>query len=333
MKKKTLKTILKLLAIVLIGVVGFLYVNYFVNLPLNKPDRISDGIVPSVAQVSSFEGYDRVVIFGCDGAGGYFSECETPNFDRIFSNINLNGTAEYPTMSGANWTSMFTGVLAKRHQVTNAKAMFFHYKGDKYPTFFKSYGESHEVTMYSVVNWSPINHGSIEENIPGMTKVNAEDYCAKDASSDEIDRKVTELLIERLNSYDDKIVFIQFDSIDHEGHEHGYGAKEYVEAMEKVDGYMGMIYEAYEKKGWAENTLFICVSDHGHTLKGGHGGESETEKLCTLALGDKKGLLKQGSSQTYISHDLASVVLFALKEVQPAWYDGMVPKDLFKALN
>ena len=298
---------------------------------VDKADRVSEGIKPTPEDLATAEKYDRVVIFGVDGAGGTFDRFDTPNFDRIFGegNVNQNGTAQYPTMSGPNWASMMLGVTAQKHQITNNKATSFKNKGE-YATFFKTYSDSHpEATFFSAVNWKPINHGIIEDGIPGMTKVNATSIVKK-GEAEEVDKKVAELVVERLNSFDDTIVFMHFDSVDHAGHAHGNASKEYREAMETVDEYLGMVYDAYKAKGLLDSTLFICVSDHGHTVKGGHGKESASEKQTTLALSGKT--VKKGTSKKYVTHDLASIVLYALGVAQPDYYDGGVPQDLFNTL-
>ena len=298
---------------------------------VDKADRVSEGIKPTAEDLSVAEKYDRVVIFGVDGAGGTFGTFVTPNFDRIFGegNINQNGTAQYPTMSGPNWASMFCGVTAQKHQITNDKAKSFK-KSGKYPTFFKTYSDGHaDATFYSVVNWEPINHGIIEDDIPGMTKVNVTSFVDK-KDSDKVDQNVALLAVERIKEHDDAITYLHFDSVDHAGHAHGNASPEYAEAINKVDGYIGMVYDAYVAQGKADNTLFICVSDHGHTAKGGHGKESGSEKLTTLALSGKT--VKKGTSKKYVTHDLASIVLFALGVAQPDYYDGGVPQGIFNTL-
>ena len=161
-----------------------------------------------------------------------------------------------------------------------------------------------------------------------MTKLNVTSLI--EGESDDVDKEVARLVAERVKDHNDKIVYMQFDSVDHAGHGYGAESSEYRLAMEKVDGYIGLIYDAYKEKGLIEDTLFICVSDHGHTVKGGHGKESALEKQTTLALAGKT--VKKGASAKYVTHDLASIVLYALGVKQPARYAGGIPKNLFTVL-
>lgn len=327
-KRHIVLTVIVAVIIVAVIVLAGVYAGLFTVPKTEKADRISEGKVPTEAEVNTAYKYERVVIFGVDGAGGNFDKANTPSFDRIFAegNVNLNGTAQYPTISAQNWTSMMTGVTAQKHKMTNAKARYFR-KGGKYETFFKTYSDRHpDATFFSSVQWAPINHGIIEEGIPGMTKVNASSL----AEGDEIGKKVAELVTERVKTHDDNIVFMHFDDVDHAGHAHGAASDEYRQAIETVDGYIGMVYDAYKAKGLVETTLFICVSDHGHTDKGGHGKESAGEKATTLALSG--ATVTQGTSGKYVTHDLASIVLYALGETQPSHYDGGVPQGLFDTL-
>ena len=300
-----------------------------------KPDRVSQGVVPTASDLQNAVVYKRVVILGVDGAGGYFDQCDTPNFDRIFADgsVNLKGTAQYPTISAPNWAAMLLGVTAQTHQITNAKAKISKNSG-KYPSIFAIYAAEHpNATFFSAVDWTEINHGIIEDGINGMTKVNCKESVKDKNDEVAIDRLVADKAIERVQTHDDAIVYLHFDNVDHTGHAHGYGSKEYADALTAVDALIGDVYDAYANKGVLEDTLFILVSDHGHKSKGGHGGESETEKLTTLAVADAKGNVIKGSSGKYVTHDLASIVLYALGVNQPDYFEGGVPQNLFSTLG
>lgn len=310
---------------------------YFVRFtnPTNTPaDRISQGIVPTEADLSRAKVYDRVVIFGVDGAGGMFDRCDTPNFDAIFANgsVNLQGMAQYPTISAPNWGSMLLGVTAQSHNITNDKAKLFANNGKKYPSVFGIYAKAHPgSTFFSCVTWAAINKGIIENKIPGMTKVYGKDLT--DGDSFAIDRAVAEKVVERLQTHDDKIVFMHFDSVDHAGHDFGNRSEEYKEAIERTDECLGIVYNGYKAQNKTDGTLFICVTDHGHTIEGGHGEESVSEKTTTLAVAGNKGDIIQGSSGAYVTQDLASIILYALGTPQPAHFEGGVPTNLFNTLH
>lgn len=329
--------ILIIVLLALIAIMPCVYKEHCTSPKEYKADRISEGVVPTDEDLRNAIKYDQIVIFGVDGAGGYFDQCNTPNFDRIFGegNINLCGTAQYPTVSAQNWASMLYGVTAQKHQITNTQASILPHLGIKYPSVFKTYAKNHkDATFFSAVAWSPINYGIVENGVRGLTKKYAKNMAKdKDGTGFAVDRKVAELVVERLNKHRDVITFMQFDCVDHAGHNTGYGSESYVAALQEADRNMGYIYDAYAGKGLLESTLFICVSDHGHKLTGGHGGEEETEKITTLAVAGDRGNIVKGRCGKFVTHDLASIVLYALGEKQPSHYEGGVPKNLFTTIK
>lgn len=274
--------------------------------------------------------YQHVVIFGVDGAGGEFSNIDTPNFDRIFGSgsMNYHGLAQLPTMSAQNWGSMAYGVTPETHGKTNSDVADHQHTDENLPSFIKTHATKHEdATYYSAVNWKPINYG-IFEDLPNLTKDNiAQTYPG--LSSAEVDDKVAEHVIHRVQDHQDTIVFMQFDSVDHAGHAHGNQSNEYIQSIQHIDTLMGQIYDAYEEKNLLSSILFICVSDHGHTASGGHGGETDSEKAVTIAVNGGKGNIIQGSCESYTNTDLAPIVLHALNEEIPEHYQGKLPNNMF----
>lgn len=310
--------------------------NVVFTVPLEeKEDRISEGVVPNEEDLKNSPHYSHIMIFGVDGAGGDFALYDTPNFDRIFSqgSINLQGKAEYPTISAQNWESMFTGVSPQKHQFTNEKACVFPKMFDSYPTFFKIHASrSPSSSYYVATSWIPITYGLIEPFIPGLTK----DACYFGTPGEKtypaIDETVKNHVIQRLKTEKDTIVFAHFDNIDETAHIFGKPSLELTKAYTIIDNHLGEIYDAYDSLNLIQDTLFILVSDHGHKIGGGHGGESEEEKQATLAAYGGKGDILVGSSGKYVTRDLASIVLYALGDPQPAHMQGGVPHNLFATL-
>ena len=93
------------------------------------------------------------------------------------------------------------------------------------------------------------------------------------------------------------------------------------------------MYDAYVEKGWADDTLFILVSDHGHKLEGGgHGGETIEEKNVTFAVAGDKGNIIKGTMGKFVTQDLAAVVMYGLGVKQPDTWEARVPENLFNTL-
>jgi len=302
--------------------------------------RISVGKVPTDDDLSYLKKkgliYDHVVVFGVDGAGGYFSEMDTPSFDKIFGegSATYKALSQFPTNSAENWCSMLHGVRYQLHHVDNAKAASEDYTDTQYPSFLKVYGENHEgVQMASIVNWGPINKGIVEHNIPGVTTMDAKNYYVGPDNSSAIDDKVADLVIDFIQGNNSEIIFMQFDSVDHAGHSSGYGSDEFKTALAHIDTLIGRIYQAYCDKGWKDNTLFICVSDHGHEPSGGHGSDNPTVRFVTVAVYGSLGNVRKGKPGHVVTQDIASIVMYGLGEKQPDSWEARVPNRMFSSLK
>ena len=273
--------------------------------------------------------YEHVVIFGVDGAGGEFKNIDTPNFDRIFGSgsINYDGVAQSPTISAQNWGAMAYGVGPEKHGKTNSYIANNKHTDASLPSFFKTHSDKHpDATYASIVNWTPLNYGMFED-IPNLYKDNISDQYS--LSSYEIDEKVAEHCIARVQEHSDAIVFLDFDSVDAAGHSAGSSSELYKEYIRHIDTLLGQIYDAYVEKNLLVTTLFMCVSDHGHTPTGGHGGESELEKAVVIAVNGGGNKVIQGNCGAYTTTDVAPIVLYALGEEIPSHYDGKVPENMF----
>ncbi len=300
-------------------------------------NRYSVGTVPTDSDLAALKAnnqvYSRVVIFGVDGAGGYFGDCDTPSFDRIFEggSVTYNGMSQTPTVSAQNWAAMLHGVRYQKHGIDNEKAGSQDYSNKKYPSVFKVYDDRHPGTTFaSVCNWGPINKGIVEKDLNGMTRINAGEDLD---DGEDVDAEVKNKVVEYVQTNDPKILFMQFDGVDHAGHSHGYGSKEFEEEVQHVDGLMGEIYDAYVANGWQNDTLFICVSDHGHTKIGGHGGNTVTERNVTVAVNGGLGNIIPGTPGKVVTQDIAAIVFYGLGEKQHENWECKVPSNMFSGLN
>ncbi len=307
-------------------------------------NRFSNGILPTDEDLAKVTKYEHVVIFGVDGAGGYFGETDTPNFDRIYKNgsVSYTGMSQFPTISAQNWTSMIHGVRYQKHGIDNSTSGDSLYTDTKYPSFFKVYAERHpDATFASICNWSNINKGIIEHGISGMHMDDAgcATYFPGAKTDADVDRKVAELAVEYIQNNEPTILFMQFDSVDgagHEGTSKGYGAPLFDEALKTVDGLIGQVYDAYVQKGWGDNTLFITVSDHGHEknqLGGGHGGNNPSVRNVTIAVAGGLGNVIAGTPGKFVTQDLAAIVMYALGEKQYETWEARVPTNMFVGLE
>lgn len=270
----------------------------------------------------SFGAYKHVYIIGVDGAGRFFKDANTPNFDRIFADgaVDYTARAETVTVSAENWGAMLTGVSYLRHGLTNGSTGAAERTSETdFPSIFTYVRKAMpDAELASIVNWDNINYGIIENDI-GVTKEHADEDAA-----------VTDLICDYFNAGNSPtLFFVQLDSVDHVGHSLGSKSEEYIKQIETVDGYLGRIYDAIEANGGMEDGLFMVVADHGHTFKGGHGGLTMRETNVTLAVKGKTVVKGGKLSSAARNRDVAAISLYALGVERPEYMSAIVPAGLF----
>lgn len=291
---------------------------------------MSRGIVPTDKDLENHTPYSRVCIFGLDGAGGFMKDYECNEFHEIFDkgSIKYNVKTQHLTDSAPNWFSIFHGVNYLKHHLGNSTSEKAKEYFSEYPSIFKVFSEKYpEKHAYSIVNWGTINSDLLED-VPNLTKVYAEgdSEVGKDVF-------VKDKVIETISSEDVGIMYMHFDQIDGEGHAHGNGSNEYKNAIKTVSGYIGEVYKKYEELGYADDTLFVAVSDHGISPNGHHGTFIPSVRNSMLAVYGKHGDVIQGTPSFVVNQDVASVVLYGLGIKQPDSYNGSVPKGMFNILK
>ena len=321
--KKIKIIILSILGIVLIMVSAFtsryLYCEY---------KRNSIGYIPTLEQLEKSIKYERVIIIGVDGAGSHFRDVDTPNFDKIFldGSINYESLTQFEADSAPNWGSMLHGVKYIKHRVHNGDSGLYPYTNDKYPSIFKIAHDTYpDMKGLSISNWPNINTGLIEDF----------DYISKISTGD--DDLVVQEFINNFLIIDPKITFLCFDEVDAAGHGNGISEK-YYDAIKRSDTRIGQIYDFLEEHNKVNDTLFILAADHGHAEEGGHGFtfpiENEDIIRTTIAVEGKLGNVMSGANMgKAVTHDVASIALYAIGVVQPSNFDGRVPYNIFTDLK
>ena len=268
------------------------------------------------------EPYKHVIVIGVDGAGAYFKDANTPYIDAIFQNgaVTYKTLTSNPTISAQCWGSLLHGVTPVFHKLTNSIVENNAYDPESiFPSFFRVIRENDaNANLAAFSHWNPINVGIIEDNI-GVHKVGGIS-----------DANLTAEILSYLETNDPTAMFIQFDEADSTGHSAGYGTKAHYDKIAEIDGYIGQIFKAYQKKGILDETLFIITADHGGNGKS-HGGLSDTEKYVMFAAYGKT--VEKGEIQDIEIRDTAAVVLYALGYDIPETWTGRVPSGLFKGVT
>lgn len=263
--------------------------------------------------------YKHVAVIGLDGMGVFNRLANTPCMDKIFANgaETYSARSLSPTSSAENWGAMLLGASPEIHAMANLMDRDLRNPGDRFPSVFKRLREvMPDARLSSFVNWRPINNELIEE---GLNIVTA---SAKD-------EELCTLIVEEVANKP-VFLFVQFDEIDGAGHGDEYGSEPYLKQIEIEDGYVGRIYEAYEKAGIIDDTLFICVADHGGIITG-HGSYSDQEKYIYLAAAGKN--VPHGEIGEAYTRDISAIILYAFGVDYPEYdeygFSSQVPGGIF----
>ncbi len=271
--------------------------------------------------------YAHVIVVGVDGAGSFFKDADTPNFDRIFKDgaVTYGALASNPSISAECWGSMLLGVGPEVHKLTNGIVSSTPYPVDsQLPSLFRRIKEVYpDAELGSYCDWDPITFGIVENNLG----------VSHDTANDD---KLTSIICDYILNKKPDFLFIQLDSVDGAGHKHGYGTPEFLKRLNEVDILINDIHSSAEQAGIIDDTLFIVIADHGGTNPGngqggGHGGWTDGEKYVTFAA---KG---NGVNNTVIEEmnirDLAAIVLYAFgidsPEFDESGWTSQVPEGIF----
>ncbi len=270
--------------------------------------------------------YSHIVVIGVDGAGSWFKDADTPNFEEIFKNgaITYYALSSKPTISAECWGSMLIGVGPEVHKLTNKRVSTLPYPvWSKHPTVFRRIRKAYpKAELGSYCDWNPINKGIVEKWL-GVNKKTARD------------KELTPLVCDYISQKKPDFLFVHFDSVDGAGHSNGYGTENHIKAINAIDKLIGDVYFAIKGAGILDDTLFIVIADHGGTNdgkgKGSHGGWTDEEKYVTFAAVGKD--INSGEMGEMNIRDLAAVVLYAMGIEAPGFdekaWTSQIPKGLF----
>ena len=271
--------------------------------------------------------YSHIIVIGVDGAGSWFKDADTPNFDRIFKNgaVTYNALSSKPTISAECWGSMLIGVGPEVHKLTNRRVSTLPYPlWSKHPSVFRRIRRAYpKAELGSYCDWNPITKGIVEK-LMGVSHATARD------------KELTPLICDYIRQKKPDFLFVHFDSTDGAGHKNGYGTKEHISAIGEVDTLIGYVHSAAQEAGILGDTLFMVIADHGGTNpgngKGGsHGGWTDEEKYVTFAAVGK-GVSSKGIGEMNI-RDLAAIILYGMGIEAPSFdekgWTSQIPKGLF----
>ena len=264
--------------------------------------------------------FNYCAVIGVDGMGNFCRFTDTPNMDRIFADGAKTDFALSmdPTISAQNWGAMLLGLSPDVHGLTNGWISQNEYADRAFPSVFTRIRRAYpDAYLTSVCNWNPINHGLIEHDV------------GVDLATADNDAALCPMILERV-AKKPKFLFVQLDDVDGAGHGGGYGGPRHLKQITVSDGYVGQIFDAYEKAGILDETLFIVIADHGG-IRHGHGGYTDEEKYVFFGIAGRG--VNSGSIPDASTVDVAAVVLAALGLEVPAYdpkgFSSQVPAGVF----
>ncbi|MGW1848563.1 alkaline phosphatase family protein [Streptomyces sp. NPDC001966] len=244
----------------------------------------------------------KTLVIGIDGATfDAFSRADVPHIRQLMAKgltarSNLYAAPMAPTVSGAGWSSVATGVWPDKHNVKDNDFTAPDY--GRYPDYATRLETADPATSTLVVGtWSPIPRtvfgARTDLRIAGGndegTTAKAADYLAHGNPDS---------------------TFVHLDEVDGAGHSTGSASDAYLKALSTADGRIGRLLDAvasrpaYAQEDW----LVVLTADHGHTPTGGHGGNTPLER-GTFVIAQGKGI-RPGSVRDDVKiTDIAPTVL------------------------
>ena len=181
-----------------------------------------------------------------------------PNLDSLFvgSAYSYRAQSAVPveeySVSGACYSSMFTGVWCTKHKVCDNE--FAPARYDLYPiAFCRLKAVYPQMIIESIVRWAPVSTSMIE--------------CADVDLAPSSDQAATDEAVRLLTETNPDLLYYHIEDVDTAGHASGFSptAAGYLTAIEKADAMVGRVLQAlysrptYDQEDW----MVIALTDHG----------------------------------------------------------------------
>ncbi|MDO6436088.1 alkaline phosphatase [Cyclobacterium sp. 1_MG-2023] len=268
----------------------------------------------------------HVVLLGLDGLGSYaFPKAEMPNLKKIMESgsYSLKARTVLPSSSAVNWASMlmasgptahgYTEWGSKTPEIPSAKIGNY----GIYPSIFGLIREQMpKAKTAAVFSWGGIEYLLEKGAIDIVTHVDGDDLCTD---------KAVEIIVEEKPNF----MFIHLNEPDGVGHGIGHDTPEYYAELKNVDKRIGLIYQAIEEAGIADETIFMLSSDHGGVGKG-H-GEKSLEEIYIPWIIEGRGIKKNHEiSDLIMTYDTAATIAWIFGLEMPQVWRG---KPVLESIN
>jgi predicted AlkP superfamily pyrophosphatase or phosphodiesterase len=193
---------------------------------------------------------------------------------------------DMPTISGPSWTTLLTGVSQGVHKVIDND--YTNHNLAMAPDLLtQAAAYLPELSTYAAAGWPPLIDPAgvgpviatrLEDQRLGKHKIFVRD--GETYGYELIDAEVANDAKISIQETGPDVSFIYFCGADEAGHLHGTIEGPYVDAIERIDGYVSQLHQVILTRQiqLQEKWLIIITTDHGHLDEGGHGGDSAQER-------------------------------------------------------
>jgi len=224
-----------------------------------------------------------------------------------------------PSLSYPSWTVIVSGVWQEVSGVTTNW-----YEGEvRVDTIFKA---ARDAGMPAVVvgggGWKKLYGSHLTEfvKVPGPEDENAppEAWAQMDSDSYRLSTQV-------LDDYPEGLILVYFGGTDELAHMYGGVSSQYLDEVQRVDGYIGLLAERLDP----EKDVLIVTADHGHVDAGGHGGWEQSVLHVPLVMVGKA--IRPGAYTERLQADIAPTIAALLGIPIPVHAQGRPLVEMLEA--
>jgi hypothetical protein len=224
-----------------------------------------------------------------------------------------------PSLSYPSWTVIASGTWQEISGVTTNW-----YEGEvRVDTIFKA---ARDAGMPAVVvgggGWKKLYGSHLTEfvKVPGP-----EDENAPPEAWAQMDGNSLRLAIRVLDDYPEGLILIYFGGTDELAHLYGGVSSQYLDEVQRVDGYIGLLAERLDP----EKDVLIVTADHGHVDIGGHGGWEQSVLHVPLVMVGKA--IRHGAYTERLQADIAPTIAALLGIPIPVHAQGRPLVEMLEA--
>ena len=231
----------------------------------------------------------RFLLIGIDGVRfDRLQTTPTPNIDAVAARGFLHAAQippHNPTMSGAQWATILTGVWSDQHGIRRNWRRSR--KLERFPDLLQLVEAEHpEADVFAAVSWPPLairaGCGPVLRTPTYLPRRRVSTLSSWVRS----DEAVVDHAVERLADPAVTAGFVYLGQVDIAGHLIDTGPR-YVEALEHADALVGRMLAALDATGDRDSWTVMITTDHGHRDKGGHGTRTDAETTVWFACDTK----------------------------------------------